>query len=122
LNSLTPESFKSFNGNAKYAKVFEYDGVVIGAGHNGMICAGYLASAARRLWCRKNMEVAGDWTPRGSQLSRFGQTFIRFSPRFDDAAMVQDLELEKFGIHYYKPDRESCIISSIKTYWAGSLT
>ena len=27
----------------------EYDGIIIGAGHNGMICAGYLAQAGLKI-------------------------------------------------------------------------
>ena len=31
------------------AKILEYDGVVIGAGHNGMICAGYLGKCGQKI-------------------------------------------------------------------------
>ena len=31
------------------AKILEYDGVVIGAGHNGMICAAYLAKCGQKM-------------------------------------------------------------------------
>ena len=42
------------------AKVFEYDGVVIGAGHNGMICASYLGKCGQKsMGVEKNMEVGG---------------------------------------------------------------
>ena len=42
------------------AKIFEYDGVVIGAGHNGMICAAYLAKCGQKIMVvEKNMEVGG---------------------------------------------------------------
>ncbi|MBI2316694.1 MAG: NAD(P)-binding protein [Betaproteobacteria bacterium] len=27
----------------------EYDGIIIGAGHNGMVCAGYLAKAGLKI-------------------------------------------------------------------------
>jgi phytoene dehydrogenase-like protein len=42
------------------AKILEYDGVVIGAGHNGMICAAYLAKCGQKVMVvEKNMEVGG---------------------------------------------------------------
>ena len=42
------------------AKVLEYDGVVIGAGHNGMICAAYMAKCGQKIMVvEKNMEVGG---------------------------------------------------------------
>ena len=38
----------------------EYDGIVIGAGHNGMICAGYLGKCGQKIIVvEKNMEVGG---------------------------------------------------------------
>ena len=41
-------------------RVLEYDGIVIGAGHNGMICAGYLAKCGQRIMVvEKNLEVGG---------------------------------------------------------------
>ena len=59
-------------------KLFEYDGVVIGAGHNGMICAGYLAKCGQKIMVvEKNMEVGGGLTrTRIATIPASGTTFI----------------------------------------------
>ena len=62
------------------AKILEYDGVVIGAGHNGMICAAYLAKCGQKIMVvEKNMEVGGGLgLARRPQLCRVsGTTFIQ---------------------------------------------
>ena len=52
------KTFESFNRNETMRKLLEYDGVVIGAGHNGMICAGYLAKCGQKIMVvEKNMEA-----------------------------------------------------------------
>jgi phytoene dehydrogenase-like protein len=106
-------------------KIFEYDGVVIGAGHNGMICAGYLAKCGQKIMVvEKNMEVGGGLDSHEDR--NYPGFWHNIHSVFHRGLMMlpwfQDLQLEKFGIHYYKPDPGSCIISSTRTYWAGSLT
>ena len=74
------------------AKILEYDGVVIGAGHNGMICAAYLAKCGQKIMVvEKNMEVGGGLgLARRPQLCRFlAQHSFGVSSRLDDAAVVQ---------------------------------
>ena len=89
------------------AKVFEYDGVVIGAGHNGMICAGYLAKCGQKIMVvEKNMEVGGGLDSHEDR--NYPGFWHNIHSVFHRGLMMlpwfQDLELEKFGIHYYKPD------------------
>ena len=88
-------------------KVLEYDGVVIGAGHNGMICAGYLGKSGNKvLVIEKNMEVGGgldshedrDYPGFWHNVHSVFHRGLTILPWF------KDLELEKMGIHYYKPD------------------
>ncbi len=35
-------------------KILDYDGVVIGAGHNGMICGGYLGKSGQKVLVVEN--------------------------------------------------------------------
>ena len=88
-------------------KIFEYDGVVIGAGHNGMICAGYLAKCGQKIMVvEKNMEVGGGLDSHEDR--NYPGFWHNIHSVFHRGLMMlpwfQDLELEKFGIHYYKPD------------------
>jgi phytoene dehydrogenase-like protein len=88
-------------------KVLEYDGVVIGAGHNGMICAGYLGKCGQKIMVvEKNMEVGGGLDSHEDR--NYPGFWHNIHSVFHRGLMMlpwfKDLELEKFGIHYYKPD------------------
>ena len=81
----------------------DYDAVIIGAGHNGLICASYLAKAG------KNVVVVDARTePGGCASSR------EFSPGFNvsdcaqwlsqlDRSIVKDLDLASAGLNLGKP-------------------
>src|SRR5262250_1256555 len=89
------------------AKILEYDGVVIGAGHNGMICAGYLAKCGQKIMVvEKNMEVGGGLDSHEDR--NYPGFWHNIHSVFHRGLMMlpwyKDLELEKFGIHYYRPD------------------
>src|SRR5258706_4738506 len=94
-------------GTDVMAKILEYDGVIIGAGHNGMICAGYLAKCGQKIMVvEKNMEVGGGLD---SQEDRNYPGFRHnIHSVFHRGLMMlpwyKDLDLENFGIHYYRPD------------------
>ena len=88
-------------------KILEYDGVVIGAGHNGMICAGYLAKCGQKIMVvEKNMEVGGGLDSHEDR--NYPGFWHNIHSVFHRGLMMlpwyKDLELENFGIHYYKPD------------------
>ncbi|MCZ6907770.1 MAG: NAD(P)-binding protein, partial [Deltaproteobacteria bacterium] len=87
-------------------KILDYDGVVIGAGHNGMICAGYLGKSGQKiLVVEKNMEVGGGLDSHEDR-NYPGFWHNIHSVFHRGLVMLQwfkDLELEKMGIHYYKP-------------------
>jgi phytoene dehydrogenase-like protein len=88
-------------------KVLDYDGIVIGAGHNGMVCAGYLGkSGLRILVIEKNMEVGGGLDSHEDR--NYPGFWHNIHSVFHRGLMMlpwfQDLELQKMGIHYYKPD------------------
>ena len=89
------------------AKVMHYDGVVIGAGHNGMICAGYLGKSGQKiLVIEKNMEVGGGLDSHEDR--NYPGFWHNIHSVFHRGLMMlpwfQDLEMERMGIHYYKPD------------------
>lgn len=88
-------------------KIYEYDGVVIGAGHNGMICAGYLGKCGLKVMVvEKNMEVGGGLDSHEDR--NYPGFWHNIHSVFHRGLMTlpwyKDLELEKFGIHYYRPD------------------
>ena len=89
------------------SKVLEYDGVVIGAGHNGMILAGYMGKSGQRVMVvEKNMEVGGglDSHEDRNYPGFWHNIHSVFHRGLTMLPWYRDLELEKFGIHYYRPD------------------
>ena len=82
-------------------------GIVIGAGHNGMITAGYLGKSGLKVAVvEKNMEVGGGLDAH-EDINYPGFWHNIHSVFHRGVSMLpwyRDLELERFGIHYYKPD------------------
>lgn len=83
-----------------------YDFIIIGSGHNGLACAGYLARAgARVLVLERNNRVGGSCHTEEATLPGFKHnicsmvhTNIPLSP------VYRDLELERNGVRYVYPD------------------
>ena len=83
-----------------------HDFIVIGAGHNGLACAAYLAKAgAKVLVLERSMRVGGGCHTEEATLPGFRHnicsvvhTHIPLSP------VYRDLELERHGVRYVYPD------------------
>src|SRR3990172_2498267 len=83
-----------------------YDFIVIGAGHNGLACAAYLAKAgAKVLVLERSARVGGGCHTEEATLPGFKHnicsvvhTHIPLSP------VYRDLELERHGVRYVYPD------------------
>ncbi len=79
-----------------------YDVVVVGGGHNGLVAAGYLATAGRRVLVCERREIVG-----GAAVSEhpFGPdytvTSLSYVVSLLPPAMVRDLRLTKHGYHLY---------------------
>ena len=78
----------------------EFDAIVVGAGHNGLVTAGYLARAGVRVLVLEKRPIVGGacvteepWP--GYRLSTFGYAAGLLRPK-----IVDDLELKRFG---YRP-------------------
>lgn len=85
----------------------EYDGIVIGAGHNGMIAAGYLGKSGLKIAVvEKNMEVGGglDAHEDPDYPGFWHNVHSVFHRGVSMLPWYRDLDLDNFGIHYYKPD------------------
>jgi phytoene dehydrogenase-like protein len=84
-----------------------YDFIVIGSGHNGLACAGYLAKAgASVLVLERNPRVGGSCHTAEETLPGYKHnicsmvhTHIPLSP------VYRDLELERHGVKYVYPDQ-----------------
>ncbi len=75
-----------------------YDAVVIGAGHNGLVCAAYLAKSGRRVLIAEAGDVVGGASitrefADGYSVSACAHLLYQFHPE-----TAEDLELEKHGL------------------------
>jgi len=87
----------------------EYDVVLIGAGHNGLVCAAYLLKAGYSVLLLEKRSVPGgaatteECLPEEAPGFKFNlcaidHEFIHLGP------VVEELELEKYGLHYLECD------------------
>ncbi|MBF2006739.1 MAG: NAD(P)/FAD-dependent oxidoreductase [Chlorogloeopsis fritschii C42_A2020_084] len=87
----------------------EYDVVIIGAGHNGLVCAAYLLKAGYSVLLLEKRSVPGgaatteECLPQEAPGFKFNlcaidHEFIHLGP------VVQELELEKYGLEYLECD------------------
>ena len=81
----------------------DYDAVIIGAGHNGLVCAGYLAKAGKKVLVVDGRTAPGgcastrEFTP-GFQVSDCAQWLSQF-----DQSIIKDLDLKGAGLKIGKP-------------------
>jgi len=86
----------------------EWDVVVVGGGHNGLVCAGYLAKAGIRVLVLEARPVVGGGCAT-DQLTAPGFTH-NFHSNFHGlihwGPVYQDLELERYGARYVWPEHQ----------------
>ena len=85
----------------------DYDAIVIGAGHNGLVCAAYLAQAGERvLVLERHAEPGGCVaTEEAPGYPGFGLDVGGLEHgAFSGSAALRELELDRFGLRYLQRD------------------
>src|SRR2546423_4694046 len=80
-----------------------YDAIVVGGGHNGLVCAAYLARGGKRVVGLERRELL-----RGASLTEEVWPGVRVSTAAYVVSLMQPkivrgLRLERFGYHAYPP-------------------
>ncbi len=90
---------------ADHADQTDYDVIVVGAGHNGLICAAYLAKAGYRVGVFERRHVVGGAVVTEEiipgyrfDLGGSAHSFIHLTP------IIQDLQLAQYGLDYLDLD------------------
>ncbi|MCP1337142.1 phytoene desaturase family protein [Futiania mangrovi] len=79
------------------------DVIVVGGGHNGLVCAGYLARSGLRVTVLERRARLGG--PAGTQDFMPGyRSTITNSPGSLEPKVIADLELERFGLEFVRPN------------------
>ena len=80
-----------------------YDAVVVGAGHNGLVAAAYLGRAGLKVALLESREILGG--PVGTYEFMPGyKTAFSNSPGSFEPRIIQELELERHGLHFRRMD------------------
>lgn len=84
----------------------QYDVIMIGAGHNGLTCAAYLAKAGYKVLALERRHIVGGAVVTESDLVEGFKldTCSSYHVVINGTPIVQELELEKFGLDYIDVD------------------
>jgi phytoene dehydrogenase-like protein len=91
----------------------EYDGIILGAGHNGLILQAYAAMAGLEVVSleRRDSVGGGLQTLEDPRMPGFRhKTHACFHRAVDRMPWYRDLELERHGCHYIEPDRNVVLL------------
>ncbi len=87
------------------ARQTDYDVIIVGGGHNGLTCAGYLARAGMRVLVAERREIIGGAVCTEEVIPGYkidvgssAHIMIHLTP------IVRDLELERHGLEYIQMD------------------
>ena len=93
----------------------EYDGIIIGAGHNGLILQAYLGKAGLKTLCIERRHVAGGGLATMEDPRHPGflhNTHAFFQRAITEMPWYTELELERHGAHYIEPELNVALLTS----------
>ena len=88
------------------ARVF--DAVVIGGGHNGLVCAAYLAAKGRSVCVVERRDVVGGAAVTEEFHPGFRNSTASYTVSLLDPQVIADLNLARHGLHRRAAVRNSC--------------
>jgi phytoene dehydrogenase-like protein len=82
----------------------EYDVIIVGAGHNGLVTAGYLARAGLRALVLESRPVVGGACVTEELFPGFKVSTTSYLCSLLQEKVIEDLEMERFGYQVYPKD------------------
>jgi len=76
-----------------------YDAVIIGAGHNGLVCAAYLARAGKRVLVLERDEIVGGAARSEEVFPGFRFSVFSYVVSLLRPEIIRDLDLPRHGLH-----------------------
>src|SRR6201988_3182892 len=92
-----------------------YDGIIIGAGHNGLILQAYLGKAGLKTLCGERRHVVGGGLATGEDPRHPGflhNTHAFFQRAITAMPWYAELELERHGARYIEPELNVALLTS----------
>jgi len=91
----------------------EYDGIILGSGHNGLVLQAYLCRAGLKVLCLERNDTAGgglrtEQLPGGSGFHHNTHSF--YHRALTRMPWYRQLELEQHGARYIEPELNVCLL------------
>src|SRR6202030_3895452 len=80
------------------ARMSDYDVVIIGAGHNGLTCAAYLAGAGLRVKVVERRQVVGGAAVTEEFVPGFRNSVAAYTVSLLNPKIISDLKLSEHGL------------------------
>src|SRR3990172_9229842 len=88
-----------------------FDGVIIGAGHNGLISAAYLARAGLKVAVFESRpNVGGGFSTEELTVPGFKHLIHAIHCKLHEGPVHGDLELERYGVSYIFPEPKKAFV------------
>jgi phytoene dehydrogenase-like protein len=76
-----------------------YDAIIVGGGHNGLVCAAYLARAGRRVLVLERSEIVGGAARSEEVFPGFKFSVFSYVVSLLRPEIIRDLDLPRHGLH-----------------------